>query len=69
MKTKLWTALLLPMLGLGVVGCPERDPWEGCPQERRCLSGDIVTNEAKKCCPADQRCVGRDNPMEGGDCR
>lgn len=43
------------------------DPWLDCPEEQQCLSGDIVSNEAKSCCAATEVCfVSR--PMEGGSC-
>ena len=47
--------------------CSFFDPWSGCPEEKQCLSGDIVTRDAKSCCGDDQVCF-IDDPMEGGTC-
>ena len=43
------------------------DPWAGCPEEKQCLSGDIVSQEAKSCCGDAQVCFV-DNPKYGGSC-
>ena len=44
------------------------DPWKDCPEERQCLSGDIVINEAKTCCRIGTLCASR-SAMEGGSIR
>ena len=47
---------------------PVPDPWMDCPEAQQCLSGDIVSNEAKSCCASDEVCVAR-APKEGGECK
>ena len=47
---------------------PVPDPWIDCPEAQQCLSGDIVSNEAKSCCASDEVCVAG-APKEGGECK
>lgn len=47
---------------------PVPDPWTDCPEAQQCLSGDIVSNEAKSCCASDEVCVAA-APKEGGQCK
>ena len=52
-------------IGALAASCSWVDPWWGCPEDRQCLSGDILTNEAKSCCGEEQVCYN-DAPREGG---
>ena len=48
-------------------GIAPQDPWKDCPEEKQCLSGDTVSNEAKSCCATDQVCYVKEI-IEGGSC-
>ena len=59
------------LLSVLFVNCDDSntdDPWEGCPEVRQCLAGDIATNEFKSCCEVGEICQGSQNPEEGGFC-
>ena len=57
---------VLIMSGLGLGACSVGDPWQGCPENRQCLSGDVVEDSAKFCCGSGETCVSEDT--DGGVC-
>ena len=65
----LFALALLPLVLVSACSIFQRfsDPWASCPEERQCLSGDIVSNDAKACCADGEVCYVSD-PMEGGTC-
>eukprot|EP00045_Choanoeca_perplexa_P011111 m.116402 g.116402 ORF g.116402 m.116402 type:complete len:838 (-) comp15517_c0_seq1:125-2638(-) len=53
----------------GCETCSCNGAWVGCPNEKRCLSGDVVTPEAQSCCGDDEECKSDPEcPLCGGVC-
>ena len=43
--------------------CDSSTGWEGCPEERRCLHGDMITEDSKFCCSAGEQCLAVDSDL------